>query len=429
MIVAWIIEYIVLCDIMGYYLHKDAENIVNELQYRRVLLGVTGGIAAYKAAEILRQCQNMGAEVRVVMTPAATEFITPLTFQALSGLPVHTQLMDVEEEAGMGHINLARWADVILVAPASADFIARLASGMANDLLTTLLLATEKPVMLAPAMNRAMFDDQNTQNNLRQLESQGVVILGPGEGVQACGEVGLGRMLEPEDLAQAVVEHFQTGELAGLNVLLNAGPTRENIDPVRYISNHSSGKMGFALAQACVEAGAHVTLVAGPVYMPTPSGVERIDVVSAREMADAVLSRSAQADIFIASAAVVDYTPVEIAENKIKKNASQMQLILVKTIDILTSVATQGSATFCVGFAAETDNLEAYAKGKLEKKSLDMIAANWVGRKNVGFNSENNALSVYWKGGEQELGYMPKSELARELVTLIAKRYHEKNTT
>ena len=283
--------------------------------------------------------------------------------------------------------------------------------------------------MLAPEMNRAMFDDQNTQNNIRQLESQGVVILGPGEGVQACGEVGLGRMLEPEDLAQAVVEHFQTGELAGLNVLLNAGPTRENIDPVRYISNHSSGKMGFALAQACVEAGAHVTLVAGPVYMPTPSGVERIDVVSAREMADAVLSRSAQADIFIASAAVVDYTPVEIAENKIKKNASQMQLILVKTIDILTSVATQGSATFCVGFAAETDNLEAYAKDKLEKKSLDMIAANWVGRKNVGFNSENNALSVYWKGGEQELGYMPKSELARELVTLIAKRYHEKNTT
>jgi len=401
---------------------------VNKLQNRRVLLGVTGGIAAYKAAEVLRLCQSMGAEVRVVMTPAATEFITPLTFQALSGMPVHTQLLDAEEEAGMGHINLARWADVILVAPASADFIARLASGMANDLLTTLLLATEKTVMLAPAMNRAMFDDPNTQKNISQLESQGVFILGPSEGVQACGEVGLGRMLEPEELAQSVAEHFQTGELAGLNVLLNAGPTREAIDPVRYISNHSSGKMGFALAQACVEAGAHVTLVAGPVQIPTPSGVERIDVISASEMAAAVMSKSEPADIFIASAAVVDYTPVEIADNKIKKNASEMQLTLVKTIDILTNVATQDDTTFCVGFAAETDNLEEYAKGKLERKSLDMIAANWVGRDTGGFNSEQNALTVYWKGGEQEFGSMPKPELARELVTLIAKRYHEKNT-
>ncbi|MEW4983389.1 MAG: bifunctional phosphopantothenoylcysteine decarboxylase/phosphopantothenate--cysteine ligase CoaBC [Cycloclasticus sp.] len=401
---------------------------MNKLQNRRVLLGVTGGIAAYKAAEVLRLCQSMGAEVRVVMTPAATEFITPLTFQALSGMPVHTQLLDAEEEAGMGHINLARWADVILVAPASADFIARLASGMANDLLTTLLLATEKTVMLAPAMNRAMFDDPNTQKNISQLESQGVFILGPGEGVQACGEVGLGRMLEPEELAQSVAEHFQTGELAGLNVLLNAGPTREAIDPVRYISNHSSGKMGFALAQACVEAGAHVTLVAGPVQIPTPSGVERIDVISASEMAAAVMSKSEPADIFIASAAVVDYTPVEIADNKIKKNASEMQLTLVKTIDILTNVATQDDTTFCVGFAAETDNLEEYAKGKLERKSLDMIAANWVGRDTGGFNSEQNALTVYWKGGEQEFGSMPKPELARELVTLIAKRYHEKNT-
>jgi phosphopantothenoylcysteine decarboxylase/phosphopantothenate--cysteine ligase len=401
---------------------------VNKLQHRRVLLGVTGGIAAYKAAEILRQCQIMGAEVRVVMTPAATEFITPLTFQALSGSPVHTQLLDAEEEAGMGHINLARWADVILVAPASADFIARFASGMANDLLTTLLLASEKTVMLAPAMNRAMFDDLNTQKNIRQLESQGVIILGPAEGVQACGEVGMGRMLEPEALADAVAEHFQTGELAGLNVLLNAGPTREAIDPVRYISNHSSGKMGFSLAQACVEAGAHVTLVAGPVHIPTPSGVERIDVISANEMAKAVMSKSKQADIFIASAAVVDYTPVEIADNKIKKSASEMQLTLVKTTDILTNVATEDESTFCVGFAAETDNLEVYAKDKLERKSLDMIAANWIGRDSGGFNSEYNALSVYWENGFQELDSMPKPELARELVALIAKRYHEKNT-
>jgi phosphopantothenoylcysteine decarboxylase/phosphopantothenate--cysteine ligase len=402
---------------------------VNKLQHKKILLGVTGGIAAYKAAEILRQCQAMGAEVRVVMTPAATKFITPLTFQALSGLPVHTELLDAEEEAGMGHINLARWADLVIVAPASADFIARLASGMANDLLTTLLLATEKPVMLAPAMNRAMFDDQNTQNNLKQLDSQGMVILGPDEGVQACGEIGPGRMLEPEMLALAVVEHFQTGELAGLNVLLNAGPTREAIDPVRYISNHSSGKMGFAIAQACVEAGARVTLVAGPVQLETPSGVERIDVVSASEMASAVMAKANQADIFIASAAVVDYTPVEIAENKIKKNASDMQLTLVKTTDILTNVATQDDSTFCVGFAAETDNLEEYAKGKLQKKSLDMIAANWVGRDSGGFNTDLNALSVYWKGGEQEIQSMPKPEVARQLITLIAKRYHEKNTT
>lgn len=401
---------------------------MNKLQHRRVLLGVTGGIAAYKAVEVLRQCQLMGAEVRVVMTPAATEFITPLTFQALSGSPVHTQLLDAEEEAGMGHINLARWADVILVAPASADFIARLASGMANDLLTTLLLASERTVMLAPAMNRAMYDDLNTQKNIRQLESQGVVILGPAEGVQACGEVGMGRMLEPEALALAVAEHFQTGELAGLNVLLNAGPTREAIDPVRYISNHSSGKMGFSIAQACVEAGAHVTLVAGPVHLPTPSGVERIDVISASEMAEAVMSKSKQADIFIASAAVVDYTPVEIAENKIKKNASEMQLRLVKTTDILSKVASEDESTFCVGFAAETDNLETYAKDKLERKSLDMIAANWIGRESGGFNSEDNALSVYWKNGCQELDSMPKPELARELVALIAKRYHEKNT-
>jgi len=402
---------------------------VNRLQHRRILLGVTGGVAAYKAAEILRQCQKLGAEVRVVMTPAATKFIAPLTFQALSGLPVHTQLLDAEEEAGMGHINLARWADVVLVAPASADFIARLASGMANDLLTTLLLATEKTVMLAPAMNRAMYDDLNTQKNLSKLESHGVTILGPGEGVQACGDVGLGRMLEPDSLVQSLVEYFNTGELAGLKVLLNAGPTREAIDPVRYISNHSSGKMGFALAQACVDAGAHVTLVAGPVHLDTPAGLERVDVVSANDMTEAVLSKTNQADIFIAAAAVVDYTPSEVIDNKIKKNSEKMQLELVKTIDILATVAALPKSPFCVGFAAETDNLEAYAKGKLVNKSLDMIAANWVGQVGSGFNSDDNALSVYWDSGEQQLESMPKPALARELVALIAKRYHEKNTT
>jgi len=389
---------------------------------------VTGGVAAYKAAEILRQCQKLGAEVRVVMTPAATEFITPLTFQALSGAPVHTQLLDAEQESGMGHISLARWADVILVAPASADFIARLATGMANDLLSTLLLASEKTVMLAPAMNRAMYDDPNTQQNLNKLNGQGVIILGPGEGVQACGDIGLGRMLEPESLVASVVEHFNTGELAGLRVLLNAGPTREAIDPVRYISNHSSGKMGFALAQACVDAGAQVTLVAGPVLLDTPMGLERVDVISASEMADAVLSRSEPADIFIAAAAVADYTPAEIIDNKIKKKSAQMQLNLVKTIDVVATVAALPDAPFCVGFAAETDDLEAYAKGKLVNKSLDMIAANWVGREQGGFNSDENALSVYWNSGEQQLPSMPKLALAQQLVALIAKRYHEKNT-
>ncbi len=389
---------------------------------------MTGGVAAYKAAEILRQCQKLGAEVRVVMTPAATEFITPLTFQALSGAPVHTQLLDAEQESGMGHISLARWADVILIAPASADFIARLASGMANDLLSTLLLASEKTVMLAPAMNRAMYDDPNTQQNLNKLNGQGVIILGPGEGVQACGDIGLGRMLDPESLVASLVEHFNTGELAGLKVLLNAGPTREAIDPVRYISNHSSGKMGFALAQACVDAGAQVTLVAGPVQLEAPAGLERVDVISASEMADAVLSRSEQADIFIAAAAVADYTPAEIIDNKIKKKSAQMQLNLVKTIDVVATVAALPDAPFCVGFAAETDDLEAYAKGKLVNKSLDMIAANWVGREQGGFNSDENALSVYWDSGEQQLSSMPKPALAQQLVALIAKRYHEKNT-
>ncbi|PCH86019.1 MAG: bifunctional phosphopantothenoylcysteine decarboxylase/phosphopantothenate--cysteine ligase CoaBC [Piscirickettsiaceae bacterium] len=401
---------------------------MKKLQNRRILLGVTGGIAAYKAAELLRQCQTLGAEVRVVMTPAATEFVTPLTFQALSGLPVHTQLLDAEQESGMGHINLARWADVIIVAPASADFIARLASGLANDLLTTVILASDKPLMLAPAMNRVMFDDQNTQDNLRKLEQQGTLILGPDVGIQACGDIGFGRMLEPEALAQDIVDYFQTGELAGVRVLLSAGPTREAIDPVRYISNHSSGKMGFAMAQACVEAGAHVTLVSGPVQLKTPSGVERVDVVSADGMANAVLERANAADIFIATAAVADYTPVDVANNKIKKNKSEIQLNLRKTIDILQTVAGAKKRPFCVGFAAETDNLEAYAIKKLEKKNLDMVAANLVGVSDGGFNSDNNALTVLWSDGRREFERMQKSMLAKKLVTLIAKRFHEKNS-
>jgi phosphopantothenoylcysteine decarboxylase/phosphopantothenate--cysteine ligase len=392
------------------------------------LLGVTGGIAAYKAAEFLRVCQTLGAEVRVVMTPAATEFVTPLTFQALSGMPVHTKLLDAEQEAGMGHISLARWADVIIVAPASADFVARLASGMANDLLSTVVLASTKKLMLAPAMNQVMYTDEKTQQNLAKLAEQGATILGPDAGLQACGDVGFGRMLEPEALAEEIINYFHTGELAGLKVLLTAGPTREAIDPVRYISNHSSGKMGYSVAQACVEAGATVTLVSGPVQIEPPSGVETLDVVSAEDMFETVMARSKEADIFIAAAAVADYTPLNVESHKVKKNKSEIQLNLSKTKDILQKVAGLPAAPFCVGFAAETENVEEYARVKLDKKKLDMVAANLVGAEESGFNSDNNALTVLWSNGRAELGSKPKSALAKELVTLIAKRFYEKNS-
>lgn len=401
---------------------------MSKLQNRRILLGVTGGIAAYKAAEFLRVCQTLGAEVRVVMTPAATEFVTPLTFQALSGMPVHTKLLDAEQEAGMGHISLARWADVIIVAPASADFVARLASGMANDLLSTVVLASTKKLMLAPAMNQVMYTDEKTQQNLAKLAEQGATILGPDAGLQACGDVGFGRMLEPEALAEEIINYFHTGELAGLKVLLTAGPTREAIDPVRYISNHSSGKMGYSVAQACVEAGATVTLVSGPVQIEPPSGVETLDVVSAEDMFETVMARSKEADIFIAAAAVADYTPLNVESHKVKKNKSEIQLNLSKTKDILQKVAGLPAAPFCVGFAAETENVEEYARVKLDKKKLDMVAANLVGAEESGFNSDNNALTVLWSNGRAELGSKPKSALAKELVTLIAKRFYEKNS-
>ena len=401
---------------------------MSKLQNRRILLGVTGGIAAYKAAEFLRVCQTLGAEVRVVMTPAATEFVTPLTFQALSGMPVHTKLLDAEQEAGMGHISLARWADVIIVAPASADFVARLASGMANDLLSTVVLASTKKLMLAPAMNQVMYTDEKTQQNLAKLAELGATILGPDAGLQACGDVGFGRMLEPEALAEEIINYFHTGELAGLKVLLTAGPTREAIDPVRYISNHSSGKMGYSVAQACVEAGATVTLVSGPVQIEPPSGVETLDVVSAEDMFETVMARSKEADIFIAAAAVADYTPLNVESHKVKKNKSEIQLNLSKTKDILQKVAGLPAAPFCVGFAAETENVEEYARVKLDKKKLDIVAANLVGVEDSGFNSDNNALTVLWSNGRAELGSKPKSALAKELVTLIAKRFYEKNS-
>ena len=391
---------------------------------KKILLGLSGGIAAYKSAELTRRLKDAGAEVQIVMTPAATEFITPLTLQALSGRPVRLELLDPAAEAGMGHIELARWPDLILIAPASADFIARLAHGLANDLLSTLCLATDKPVVLAPAMNRLMWANPATQANCDILRQRGIQLWGPASGEQACGEVGAGRMLEPAELRAAVFDLLagqHTGALAGKRVLITAGPTREPIDPVRFISNHSSGRMGFAIAQAAVEAGAQVTLVSGPVHLSTPAGVERIDVESAQEMLDAVLAR--RTDIFIAVAAVADYRTVAPARQKMKKTEASLTLQLERNPDILATVAAQAQRPFCVGFAAETDQVIEYARQKLARKNLDMIAANQVGAGRA-FGTTDNALHVLWPGGEQALPQDDKSRLARALVNLIATRFH-----
>jgi phosphopantothenoylcysteine decarboxylase / phosphopantothenate---cysteine ligase len=396
-----------------------------DLSGRKILLGVTGGIAAYKSADLVRRLREAGAEVRVAMTAAATEFVGPLTFQALSGHPVHQDLLDPNAEAAMGHIELARWADTVLVAPASADFMARLAHGMANDLLTTLCLATDAPLVLAPAMNRLMWRNPATQANAQQLGSRGVRLLGPGAGEQACGEVGEGRMLEPLELVAALTRH--DGPLQGVRVLLTAGPTREPIDPVRYISNRSSGRMGFAVAAAAHRAGAQVTLVSGPVGLETPPGVERIDVESAAQMCASVLERAASTDIFIAAAAVADYRPAAAAPAKIKKTRTELGLALERTEDVLQRVANLPTPPFTVGFAAETHDLEHYARGKLERKRLDMIAANWVGD-GIGFDSADNALEVFWRDGHRSLEQQPKAQLAEALIALVAERYHAKNT-
>ena len=390
---------------------------------KKVILGVTGGIAAYKAAELVRRLIKAGAEVRVVMTAGAQAFVTPLTFQALSGHPVHTELLDPEAELGMGHIQLARWADVVVIAPASANTLARLAAGEAGDLLTTLCLATEAPLCVAPAMNQQMWLDAATQANIRILANREVHIFGPAQGEQACGEVGPGRMLEADELVVAVAGLFEIGVLAGRRLLITAGPTREAIDPVRYISNHSSGKMGYALARAAIEAGARVTLVSGPTQLAPPEMAERIDVESAGQMLDAVLSRASEADIFIATAAVADYRVEQIASSKIKKDSERLSLELVKNPDILATVSSMTVARpFCVGFAAETDELIAHAQQKLQNKGLDMIAANRVGE-GLGFNSDDNALQVLWADGGHELPMMSKDKLARELIKLIAEHY------
>lgn len=388
----------------------------------RLLLGVSGGIAAYKAAEIVRRWRDSGGEVRVVLTEAAERFVSATTFQALSGNPVRRSLWDEAAEAAMGHIELARWADAILIAPASADIIARLAHGMANDLLTTLCLASEAPLSIAPAMNRVMWSHPATRANLDLLTQRGVRVLGPASGEQACGENGAGRMLEPADIVASLADR----RLAGRRVLITAGPTYEDLDPVRFLGNRSSGRMGFAVAAAAAGMGAEVTLVAGPVRLATPAGVRRIDVRSAEQMHAAVFEQLPGQDIFIASAAVADYRPALVADQKIKKQDGDLNLTLVRTRDILAEVAAQPVRPFVIGFAAETDNVEGYARGKLERKRLDMIAANRVGTDGCGFDSEDNTLSVYWPGGGAEIARAAKSRVAEQLLGLALQRMAER---
>ena len=389
----------------------------------KVLLGVTGGIAAYKVAELVRRLREQGAEVQVVMTEGAQHFVGAATFQALSGRPVRSNLWDPAAEAAMGHIELARWADRVVVAPASADFLARLAHGLANDLLTTLCLATGAPISVAPAMNRLMWSNPATQANVATLRSRGVTIIGPAEGEQACGETGAGRMVEPaEILATLAAREAPQGPLAGRKVVVTAGPTRERIDPVRFITNRSSGKMGYAVAEALRDAGAAVVIVSGPVSVATPRGVRRVDVETAEQMMDAVRAELPDTDIFIAAAAVSDYRPVQAVAEKIKKTSDSLMLALSRTIDILATVAAGTPRPFVVGFAAETQNVERNALAKLEGKCLDMIAANQVGDR-LAFDCDDNALTVYWPGGKRELARAKKSDVARGLVALIAERY------
>ena len=394
------------------------------LTNRHILLGITGGIAAYKAAELTRRLQNLGATVRVVMTSAAQQFITPLTLQALSGNPVHTDLLDPAAEAAMGHIELARWADLVVIAPASADFIARFVHGHADDLLTTLCLATPAPIAIAPAMNQGMWRDTSTQANIALLRERQIHLWGPADGEQACGDIGPGRMLEPDQLAQLAADVFPSRLLDGKRVLITAGPTREAIDPVRYISNHSSGKMGFALAQAAIDAGAQVTLIAGPIVLETPKHATRIDVESAQQMYDAVMERANNCDIFIAAAAVADYRPIVVAANKIKKQHDEMTLTLVRNPDIVSAVAQLQPKPFTVGFAAETHDVDDYARDKLERKNLDLIIANNVAQPGIGFNSDNNAVTALWRDGELQIGERSKTLIARELIILIDRRLH-----
>ncbi|WP_424530452.1 bifunctional phosphopantothenoylcysteine decarboxylase/phosphopantothenate--cysteine ligase CoaBC [Shewanella sp.] len=399
------------------------------LTNKKVLLGIGGGIAAYKSADLIRRLKERGADVRVIMTQSAMEFITPLTIQALSGHPVASDLLDPAAEAAMGHIELARWADVVLLAPATANLMARINAGMADELLTTTCLATSAPIIVCPAMNQQMYQNVATQENMANLARKGLLIWQPASGHQACGEVGPGRMQEPVTIAEQLVQFFGPKSLQGQKLLLTAGPTREAIDPVRYVSNHSSGKMGFALAQAAAEMGAEVTLVSGPVNLATPAGVKRIDVESAQQMLDAVMQQVEQHNIFIGCAAVADYRIADVADQKIKKSAEKMQLALVRNPDILATVAQHTTRPFTVGFAAETNDVEQYARGKLQRKKLDMIAANDVSIQGLGFNADSNALQVFWQDGSQQLPATDKLTLARQLLTLIEQQLKNHENT
>ena len=393
---------------------------------KKILLGISGGIAAYKCAELTRRLIERGAQVHVVMTKAAQEFITPLTMQAVSGNPVSSSLLDPSAESSMGHIELAKWADLVLLAPATADLIARISAGMGNDLLSTLCLATDAPIAVAPAMNQQMYRNVATQENLATLHRRGFTLWGPASGEQACGDVGPGRMLEPMQLVHHCEDFFQQPDLNELNIVITAGPTREAIDPVRYLSNYSSGKMGFAIAAAAAKRGANVTLISGPVNLATPAGVTRININSATEMHQAALEHAINNNIFIACAAVADFRPAHVAPQKMKKQDGndEMMIQLVKNPDIVASIAAlTENRPFTVGFAAETQNVEHYARGKLTKKNLDLICANDVSVQGQGFNSDNNALHLYWPNGDKTLPLATKADLGQQLVTEIVTLY------
>ncbi|MDO5055408.1 MAG: bifunctional phosphopantothenoylcysteine decarboxylase/phosphopantothenate--cysteine ligase CoaBC [Pasteurella oralis] len=399
---------------------------MQQLQSKRIVVGITGGIAAYKSIELIRLLRKSNAEVRVVITPAAAEFVTPLTLQAISGNAVSQSLLDPQAELAMGHIELAKWADAIVIAPASADFLARLTVGMANDLLSTLCLATTAPILLAPAMNQQMFAQSITQQNLTALSVRGMTFIGPNSGEQACGDKGFGRMSEPQEIYDALSKLFnQQQDLSHLSVAITAGPTREAIDPVRYISNHSSGKMGFAIARAFAKRGAKVTLITGPVNLATPSNVRRIDVTSAQEMYQQALQSAIEHQLFIGCAAVADYRVAEIAQQKIKKSDNEINLTLIKNPDIIADVGhLTVNRPFTVGFAAETQHIEQYAQDKLQRKRLDMICANDVSGGQV-FGQEQNSLHLFWLQGNKKLPLTNKNELAKQLVNEIIARFKE----
>ncbi|MFD1805254.1 bifunctional phosphopantothenoylcysteine decarboxylase/phosphopantothenate--cysteine ligase CoaBC [Pasteurella oralis] len=399
---------------------------MQQLQSKRIVVGITGGIAAYKSIELIRLLRKSNTEVRVVVTPAAAEFVTPLTLQAISGNAVSQSLLDPQAELAMGHIELAKWADAIVIAPASADFLARLTVGMANDLLSTLCLATTAPILLAPAMNQQMFAQSITQQNLTALSVRGMTFIGPNSGEQACGDKGFGRMSEPQEIYDALSKLFnQQQDLSHLSVAITAGPTREAIDPVRYISNHSSGKMGFAIARAFAKRGAKVTLITGPVNLATPSNVRRIDVTSAQEMYQQALQSAIEHQLFIGCAAVADYRVAEIAQQKIKKSDNEINLTLIKNPDIIADVGhLTVNRPFTVGFAAETQHIEQYAQDKLQRKRLDMICANDVSGGQV-FGQEQNSLHLFWLQGNKKLPLTNKNELAKQLVNEIIARFKE----